>query len=85
MAAGKIVEAVRSGRSVRVTAEVDEGAAGTVRYTAEVAIAELKALDTPAKRRNLLVAALKAARDATLEEDALDGQLGQLHGGAVTL
>ena len=85
MATGTIVEAIRTGTSVRISADVDEGLAGHVVYTAEVLIAELKMLDTPLKRRNALVAALKARRDAVLEDDAVEGHIGTLYGAEVTL
>lgn len=85
MANGKITEAVQSGKDIRVTAEVDEGPVGIVAYTALVAIAELKLLDTPLKRRNALVAALKANRDQRLEQESMEAQLANLIGGTITL
>lgn len=85
MATGKFKRPELSGPNVIVTVTVDEGLAGFVDYTAQVAIADLKALDTPLKRRNLIVTALKAVRDAALEQDALEGQLTQLQDAEVTL
>ncbi len=86
MASGTVTEAYKNGQKVRVTVAVDEGLAGIVPYSAEVPIADLKALATPTARRQALLAAVVAVRDAQLqEESAIDAFLANIIGATVTV
>lgn len=84
MATGTVTEAVQSGPNIRVTVAVDEGLAGVVSYTAQVPIAELKALPTQAARKKSLLDAVKVERDKRLIDEAvIEKFLAQLKGAAV--
>lgn len=85
MATLTFTKAYKSGTTVHVAGWVDEGLAGIVTYQATVPIRDLKAQDTPLKRLNVIKAALTAVRNAELELDAIDGQLGNLVGNTVEI
>jgi hypothetical protein len=85
MATLTITKAEQSGRAVRIAGWVDEGLAGIVTYTAEDSLRDLRELDTPLKRLNLLKAALTEVRNDQLKQDAIDGQLGNLIGNTVEI
>lgn len=86
MAAGIVTEAVQDGQDVRVTVDVDEGAAGHVDYTARVPIVDLRALATNAARRTALLNAIVAVRNDQLQREAqIDAFLAGLIGAAVTV
>lgn len=86
MATGHVTEAEQSGRYVRVTVTVDEGAAGFVDYTAEVPIENLRALATNAARKQALLAAIILVRDDTIQREAqVDAFLAALIGAQVTV
>lgn len=86
MAAGTVTDAVRSGTKVLITVTVDEGLVGMIPYTAEVYISDLKAAGTATARRQLLLNAVIAVRDARLQEEtAVDAFLANLIGQAVVV
>lgn len=86
MATGTVTEAVQSGPYVRVTVAVDEGLAGIVNYTAQVAIAELRALPTNAARRTALLTAVIAVRDDELQRQSqIEAFIASIHGATVTV
>lgn len=86
MATGVVTEAVQAGTRIRVTVTVDEGLAGFADYTAEVPIAELRALATNAARRQAVLAAVIAVRDDELQRQAqIDTFLGTLLNATVTV
>lgn len=84
MATGIVTEAVQAGQSIRVSVAVDEAGTPTL-YTAEVLIADLKALPTNAARKQALLDAVTAERNRQLEIEALNAQLETLIGDTVTV
>lgn len=86
MAAGTVTEAIQTGKDIRVTVAVDEGAAGIVAYTVQLPIADLAALGSQAARTKAITDALKAERDKVIQKEAvIDRWLAQMIGKSVDL